>query len=248
MNIEVVGQRGAPARVPPFSREEFDRRLARVQDEIVARGLDFLVVTTPEDVYYLTGFHTIGYVITPQWLVLGVNIEPTLVVRAGERSNADGHSWVQKIVPYGEGAGAIGVTRDLTASGGTIGLDINCRFITLRTARDLEAMAGGRAVDASDVVLTIRRVKSEEELRQVEKAARTSDAAMQGALETVAEGVSDREVAAAMNARVILSGSAYISLPMAVSAGSETAYMHNIDPARIYFDFYWFCAMVCHEH
>lgn len=227
MNIENRGQGGAPARVPPFSRSEFERRIKGAQDGMAARGLDFLVVSAPEDVYYLTGFQTVGYVITPQWLVMGADLEPTLVVRAGERSNAEGHSWVQKIVPYGEGAGAVGATRDLIAGGGTVGLDINSRFITLATARALEAMAGERAKDASGVVLTLRRIKSGEEIKQVEKAARTSDAAMNGALATVGRDVSDREIAVAMDAGAIMAGSAYLSLPMAVSAGSETAYMHN---------------------
>src|SRR5439155_1411608 len=53
----------APGRAPggamqkdlPFSREEYRTRLMNVRQDIAARGLDGLLVHTPENIYYLTG-------------------------------------------------------------------------------------------------------------------------------------------------------------------------------------------------
>ena len=45
----------------PFSRDEFRARLLNVRQDIAARGLAGLLVHTPENIYYLTGYHTLGY-------------------------------------------------------------------------------------------------------------------------------------------------------------------------------------------
>lgn len=45
----------------PFAEEEFKLRLAKVQEEVKARGLDMMLVHTPENIFYLTGHHSAGY-------------------------------------------------------------------------------------------------------------------------------------------------------------------------------------------
>ena len=45
----------------PFPREEFQRRLAALRERMTSRGLDVLLVYTPENMYYLTGYQTTGY-------------------------------------------------------------------------------------------------------------------------------------------------------------------------------------------
>ena len=40
---------------PIFPRNELDRRLAGVRQNLVNDGLDGIVITVPENIYYLTG-------------------------------------------------------------------------------------------------------------------------------------------------------------------------------------------------
>ncbi|TIO50808.1 MAG: aminopeptidase P family protein, partial [Mesorhizobium sp.] len=44
-----------------FPIVEFQRRLKAVRQEMAERRLDLLVVSTPENIYYLSGYHTVGY-------------------------------------------------------------------------------------------------------------------------------------------------------------------------------------------
>ena len=44
-----------------FPRAEYDRRLAAVHAEMAADGLDGVLVLGPENMFYLTGYETIGY-------------------------------------------------------------------------------------------------------------------------------------------------------------------------------------------
>ncbi|MCZ7658132.1 MAG: aminopeptidase P family N-terminal domain-containing protein [Xanthobacteraceae bacterium] len=45
----------------PFTVEEYRRRVKGVQDEMARRGIDVLMVNHLENIYYLSGFRTIGY-------------------------------------------------------------------------------------------------------------------------------------------------------------------------------------------
>ena len=44
-----------------FSHEEFQSRLDGVRTRMDERGLDALLLTTPENIYYLTGYQTPVY-------------------------------------------------------------------------------------------------------------------------------------------------------------------------------------------
>ncbi len=81
----------SPERRLPFTESEFERRLFRVRQAAEARGLDALVINRPENIYYFTGYHSLGY-FAYQVLIVPVESEPWLVVRYGERSNVWGRS------------------------------------------------------------------------------------------------------------------------------------------------------------
>ena len=45
---------------PAFTAEEFRGRVGRIQKAMAERALDALLVTRPQNVYYLTGFRSLG--------------------------------------------------------------------------------------------------------------------------------------------------------------------------------------------
>src|SRR4051812_44864764 len=66
---------------PYFAAAEFDARLAAVRRAMAARDLDTLLVSAPENVFYLVGLDHWGY-FTPHVLVVPAEGELTLVTRA----------------------------------------------------------------------------------------------------------------------------------------------------------------------
>ncbi len=65
---------------PPFRADDYARNLARVQDDLAARGLRAGVLFDPESIYWLTGYQSIGY-FTFQGLVVPADGRPVLVSR-----------------------------------------------------------------------------------------------------------------------------------------------------------------------
>ncbi len=68
-----------------FAQEEYDRRRERVRRLMGERGLDAIVVSSPENIYYLTGLDHMGY-FACQLLIVPLEGTPMLVTRAMERA------------------------------------------------------------------------------------------------------------------------------------------------------------------
>jgi Xaa-Pro dipeptidase len=68
-----------------FTDEEFDERIARVRARIAAAKLDAVIITNPENIYYLTGLNHQGYFAYTS-LILPLDQEPVLIIRAMEKA------------------------------------------------------------------------------------------------------------------------------------------------------------------
>src|SRR3712207_7183904 len=79
----------------PFSLDEFQSRLVKIRGEIQARGLDGMLVHTPENIYYLTGYHTPGYY-RYQTCIVPLEGEPVLLVRGFELFNVRVLAWIER--------------------------------------------------------------------------------------------------------------------------------------------------------
>ncbi|HYW02426.1 MAG TPA: Xaa-Pro peptidase family protein [Gammaproteobacteria bacterium] len=68
-----------------FPQEEYDQRRENVRRLMGKRGLDAIIVSSPENIYYLTGLDHMGY-FACQLLVVPLEGTPMLVTRAMERA------------------------------------------------------------------------------------------------------------------------------------------------------------------
>ena len=78
-----------------FSSAEYGGRVERVQAALGEAGLDALVITSPENICYLSGFWTPGYHVF-QALVVRRSGDPFLVVRNIELDSLNTKSWIDR--------------------------------------------------------------------------------------------------------------------------------------------------------
>ena len=76
-----------------FSQDEFRSRLVRLQAELAKKDLGGMLIHTPENIFYLTGYQSPGYYMY-QCLVVPASGNPVLVLRRGELSNVQTYSWL----------------------------------------------------------------------------------------------------------------------------------------------------------
>jgi Xaa-Pro dipeptidase len=217
-----------PRRVA-FTDGEFHRRLTATQDAMRARGIDVLLVHTPENICYLTGYETSGYF---EYQTLAVPAEgvPELLIRNVERLNVDEYSWLDRAHVWKDGTDYLAATSGIVGRmcpHGTVALERHSWFVPADTAAALQTRLSGHRVVGSDrLVERIRLVKSAAEIAYVREAARLADLARAAAVEAARPGASENEVAAAAHAAQISAGGEYPALPHYISSGDRLELGH----------------------
>lgn len=196
-----------------FPETELNQRLAAVRQIMRDRDLDALIVSVPENIYYLTGLDHWGF-FACHVLVVPLEGSMALTCRAMERitvenqvNNAEfyGHGDTEELADY--------VTRILAERGlssAKLGIEKRSLFMTPRIYEMI--LAGTPSADWSDssgIIDDLRLVKSSLEQEYTRKAAAAADAGTLAAIEAIQDGASDYEIAAECHRAMILAGSEY---------------------------------------
>jgi len=214
-----------------FSLGEYRERLDTVRKGMAERGVDIALVSVPENIYYLTGYTTLGYYMY-QVLMVPVDDEPLLLTYREERINVERLSWLDRHVDYTVTDDPVQVTvetvRGLGVAGKTLSIEEGGYFFPIRTYRRLmESLGDARWVDGTGLVESARLVKSDAELGFIRQAA---DAAMAGMVDALAEarpGKTENDVAAAVYAATLRNGSEYPGSPPYVISGERSGLPHG---------------------
>ena len=213
----------------PFTQDEYDQRVAAVRAGMAARGLDLLIVTIPENVTYLTGYETIGYA-SFQALAVPLSGDLLLIVREMERTVAETTSWVPSIETFTDTDDPVDVTRHVLSSrrllGGRVGLEDQGWFLSPAAHARLRAALGDRVEGGSGLVEAVRRIKSPAEVDLIRSACRLTEAGIQAALEMIAPGRTENQVAVAAYAAMVGGGSDFLVGDPIVTSGWRSGVAH----------------------
>jgi Xaa-Pro dipeptidase len=215
----------------PFSMAEYRTRIERTRAEMERLGVDLFMSSTPENLYYLTGFNSRGYY-SHQCLFIPLHGEPWMVTRRHDAANVLHHTWMEPGYGYGDEEDPIALTaasvRERDHESATIGAEMSSWFLTAQTYLRLkELLPGSTFRDTNGLVEQQRMVKSPAEIEYTRQAAKAVGAAMRAAIEATRAGALDAEVAAAAYKARILAGSEYVASPVYVQTGPRSAIPHN---------------------
>ena len=215
-----------------FTVAEFQGRLQRVQKVMAQRGLDALLVTRPQNVYYLTGFRSMG-----TGLAAGMgNIHaalvpssgtPTVFMRALEARTAAKYCWTE-VEPYRDYEDAYAAIATRLPSG-TRRLGIEYVEITaLQLERLRRAAPVVETPDVSGLVEPLRRVKSKREIEYCREAGRIAEVGLRAAIDAVKDGARVATVVAEATSTMYEQGQDDINWPpVIVWSGPEGGPMHD---------------------
>ncbi len=191
-------------------------------------GVDLLVTFSPHNVFYLTGMDSEN-LFDYQCAVLGSDMDaPMLVIFEFELARAENSVAVDDIRSYGTFDDPIAFTLEQLT--GMPGRKIALDRSTLPVARYgslLAGLDGYELTDAFGLVEGVRLVKSEDELRLMERAAALTDVGVAAATAEIAEGVEDRVVAAAIVDAMYRAGSDTLCWGPIVAAGYRAGAAHS---------------------
>ena len=205
-----------PIYTPPFSKAEYDRRLAETKKRMADAGFDLIVCQDPANMGWLTGFDGWSFY-TPQVVLVHLNEEPIWFGRAQDAkaahittdipaNNIIGYS--EKLIhhatghPYDELADLI---KERGWASARIGVELDAHYYTARAhAHLVKGVPDANVSDSEQLVNWARLVKSEAELVYMREAGAICTAAMNRAIEKVAPGVAQYEVIAEVYSAQIL--------------------------------------------
>jgi len=211
----------------PFEAAELAGRLARVRAAMAAQGLDLLMVTDPNDIYYLSGARELAGRMQMALLVAGTGA-PAFVGRAVDAVAFIAHTGNANTFDYHdheppEGALAMGIAK---MAGAAARVGYNAANLTSgMLARAQAALPDARFVDATRLVWDLMALKSEAELAHMRAAGRINTKALDRALAAIKPGVSDNRISAELYAGMMDNGS-HPTTHYMLATGPRTAVVH----------------------
>jgi Xaa-Pro dipeptidase len=200
-----------------FPAEEHESRLRAVRTAMETEGVAALLLASPEDLYYLVGLNHLGY-FAVTLLVLPLEGAPQLVARAMEGPTVELQAPLCVHAAYADAGdpadAAIAALLRAGVDASRVGIDGATMYVPPAVLDRVRAgLPRATFADLSGLVERERIVKSPREIAQVRRAAAISDRALQAGLGAAAEGVTEREVAAAIFAELIEAGSESPAIP-----------------------------------
>ncbi len=192
-----------------FEREEFLARVARVKAAMLARGIETLLVASPANHFWLTGYDGQSYY-TPQAVVVRLDAEEPVWI--GRKMDAVGARFTAfltpgNVVPYPDryvGSSDLHpmqfLAEELSRRGwgaGTLGVETDDYYYTAKWDAVLRhSLPDAQFVDAFLLVNRCRMIKSKSELVFMRQAGQIATAAMQAAYDAAEPGVRQCDVMA----------------------------------------------------
>jgi Xaa-Pro dipeptidase len=220
-----------------FSADEYARRTASVQASMAAKKLDVLVIHSPENIYYLTGYQTPGYY-WHQALILPLEADPVFVPPPHEASLVPEFCWVDDVRLYPDTSDWAVVTADileeLHLDSSQIGLETESRYLSVDLYDRISgALPQAGLQNGSGMIESSRLIKSDREIEYLREAAHFSEYGMQAGVAAVSEGASELDIAAAVHAALDQVGSVYTGLPAFITSGPRTELVHATWTPRV---------------
>ena len=215
---------------PKFTKEEYASRLSKVRANMKESGIDVLVLFGPRNFYYLTGYQSQAtyyqaMIVTHDELVPFVHYMENVIARTSMSVGSKNMVlWQDHLDPT---ATLAQLFKDRGWHDQRIGIEKNAPNFTVSDYERLVAALGRPVVDGSKCIDKVRVIKSPQEIEYMRKAAKLTSIGLQAAMESLAEGKSENEVAGCLQ-NAIYSAGGEGTKPPTVSSGPMSGVAHSM--------------------
>jgi ectoine hydrolase len=197
----------------PFSRAEFESRLAATKRRMADAALDALILSDPANMNYLTGYDGWSFYVhqcvvvaqdqaQPIWIGRGQDVNGARLTTILPDDHIVGYSddHVQSTAKHPMQAVARALA-ERGLGGRRIGVEADSYYFTAKSLEVLKKeLPNSDFVDAGVLVNWVRAVKSNTEIALMQQAARISERIMQTAISEIGVGVRQCDLAASLQA------------------------------------------------
>jgi Xaa-Pro aminopeptidase len=201
------------------------RRLRRLLQALEDRGLAYILVSTPENVEYLTGFPAASH--PPRGCHLIASTEGLKLLLVSRLDLEEAEELVDPCIEVVELKSRLDeAVEKALKSEGKLGVEL--KYLSHEVVESLQRrLKAERLEDASGLVEELREVKGEEEVELIKRAVKATERAIQRGVEALVDGRSEREVAGVMEAEARMMGADGTAFDTIVSCGSSSSQPHR---------------------
>ncbi len=224
-----------------FPSTEYQRRLSALQTAMDEAGFSALLLTTPPDVFYVTGFLTRFWESPARpWFVIVPEKGKLIAVIPSIGAELMGRTWIDDIRtwdapdPHDDGVSLLAdtlcaVVPEVGRIGVPKGLETHLRMPLKDYSRVSEMVAPRQFGDATSVVQRVREIKSDAEIEKIRACCSIADAAFDRVPLIAGEGVPLDQVFREFQIELLKAGADWVSY-VAGGAG-QGGYGDVISPA-----------------
>lgn len=236
----------------PFRVEEYEERVRKVKERMDAAGLEVLLVVDTANMNYLTGYDGWSFYVH-QGVLVGLDSEqPIWYGREQDSNGARLTTWLdeESIKGYRDEyvqsrymhtmSFVAGLIRERGWEEKRIGLEMDNYWFSARCFQVLqEQLPDATLLDATNCVNWVKTIKSPAEIAFIREAARICERVMKVAVETIAEGVWEKDATASVVQAQIAGTEEYggecpAIFPIMPSAERTSTAHLTFDPERRY--------------
>jgi Xaa-Pro dipeptidase len=204
----------------------YEARLSRIREWMKKENVGVMLVTSPPNVYYLTGFDCHPHE-RFMALCLKASGEAALIVPTLEKEEAEktgfGH-----IVTVSDTDDPMAKLRAVVGDGTHGRLAVEKQHMTVARYEQLQTVFGeAKAVAAEDLLLGMRLRKDAAEAAIMRKAAEIADRAVEAGIQAIAIGKTEQELVAVVESTMMSLGASGTSFSTIVLAGEKSALPHG---------------------
>jgi len=209
----------------PFEPAEYARRLAAVRRGMAAKGVEVLITAIPENIYYLTGYDSMGY-FTYQVLIIPLEGEMIFLTRALNLDKVLLTSCLERVEGWDDlsspAEATFRVLKQYKLERMSIANQNDAWFLSVAHYKHIcERLGRAELLDGSALIEAVRLRKSPQEIACIRHAAKAATASLAAALAATRAGTHDHDIAAEASRALISAGSEYLGHSFQIVAGTE---------------------------
>ena len=218
---------------PDFPKEEFDNRYSKARSLMKEKNIDALFITERLNYEYFSGHRSEQNAvdkIRSYVFILPKDDDPVLITMPFEVAQVEQTTYVKKIFTTGALFGHPNFISDILKKIGlenaVIGAELGTEQYLGINYLDFEEikkqLSSAKFVDASDIFLKLRLIKSSNEINYLRKASQINAQAQKEAFELTHAGMTENEIAQILRTKLIEHGAEKLSL-LCVVSGATTS-------------------------
>ncbi|MFC5590394.1 M24 family metallopeptidase [Sporosarcina soli] len=204
-------------------------KVEEIQQYLQQEGLDAAFITTPDNVFYVSGFHS-----NPHERLLGVMVfkeaEPFLISPLMEVPDVKAAGWSFEAIGHEDTDDAWDIVKLAVQKRGDLPatIAIEKSHLTVERLERMTHLFPEATFSRIDEQLNgMRNIKSEDELEKLRKAAQLADYAIEVGCKEIAEGKTELEILMAIEFEMKKKGAEKMSFDTMVLSGPKTSSPHG---------------------